>query len=314
MGDPKAAVAEEPAPHGDRINMGAYGGTPQASRGSEHVIYHVDALGGRDWNDGRSRARAFKTIQHAIDMAHDGDTVLVWPGVYVEEITFVRKAITVQSAADAAVLSGPDGFGASFYFAESSRSVLANFVITGCDQGVFCEGASPTLKNLTITGNRFGITAYSGSNPNIVNCIVWGNRDGDLWDCEARFSCLEQSVADKSRGNIRTNPLFADPERGDYHLKSQFGRYEAQFDRWVTDNVTSPCIDSGDSEEYPRSEPMPNGARVNMGAYGGTPFASKSSWPALDSTGQFGVVFDFDAAFDRDAALGSETIPAAPQR
>jgi hypothetical protein len=30
-GDPDSLVGEEPAPHGDRINMGAHGGTPQAS-------------------------------------------------------------------------------------------------------------------------------------------------------------------------------------------------------------------------------------------------------------------------------------------
>ena len=128
-----------------------------------------------------------------------------------------------------------------------------------------CEGASPTLKNLTVTGNPFGIAAYSGSNPHIINCILWGNSNGDLFDCEARFSCLQQSAADKNKGNIRTDPRFADPERGDYHLKSRYGRYEAQSDRWVTDTVNSPCIDAGDPEEYPRSEPMPNGARLNGG-------------------------------------------------
>lgn len=315
MGDPRASVAEEPAPHGDRINMGAYGGTPEASRGAEHVIYHVDAFGGRDdWNDGRSRNRAFRTIQHAINTASNGDTVLVWPGVYYEEIHFRSKAITVQSAADAAVLTSPGSFGASFYHAESSRSVLANFVIAGCDGGIYCQGASPTLKNLTITANRSGIEAYDGSDPRIINCILWGNSDADLAECEATFSCLQHSVADKGEGNIRTDPLFADPIRGDYHLKSSYGRYEAQSGRWVTDTDHSPCIDAGDPEEgYPRSEPMPNGARINMGAYGGGPFASKSSTPALDSVGQFGVVFDIDAVLGIDAALGNETVSAVPQ-
>lgn len=34
-GDPSSSVGDEPAPNGDRINMGAYGGTSQASEGSE---------------------------------------------------------------------------------------------------------------------------------------------------------------------------------------------------------------------------------------------------------------------------------------
>lgn len=281
-GDPTAPVGDEPAPNGNRINMGAYGGTRQASKGSEHFIYHVDAAGGRDWNNGLSRNRAFKTMQKGIDAARDGDTVLVWPGVYDEEITFMRKAISVQSAADAAVLRASGGYGASFYFAETSRSLLANFVITGCGGAVFCEGASPSLKNLTVVGNRFGIEAYSGSDPNIINCIVWDNTDGDLWDCKARYSCLQERYPDKAAGNIHVDPLFADPERGDYHLKSRYGRYVPLEDTWVTDDVTSLCIDAGDPEEYPRSERMPNGARINLGAYGGTPYASLSSWPPLD--------------------------------
>ncbi len=48
-----------------------------------------------------------RPIQQAINMAQDGDTVVVWPGVYQEEIRFKGKAITVQSAADAAVITAP---------------------------------------------------------------------------------------------------------------------------------------------------------------------------------------------------------------
>jgi len=224
----------------------------------------------------------------------------------------MRKAISVQSAADAAVLTASGGYGASFYFAETSRSLLANFVITGCGVGaVFCEGASPSLKNLTIVGNRFGIEAYSGSDPNIINCIVWDNTEGDLWDCKARYSCLQERYPDQAAGNIQVDPLFADPERGDYHLKSRYGRYVPVEDTWVTDDATSLCIDAGDPEEYPRSERMPNGARINLGAYGGTPYASLSSWPPLDEvwmTYWFAVAdasASFESLFQMDLPDGS---------
>jgi hypothetical protein len=45
---------------------------------------------------------------------------------------------------------------------------------------------------------------------------------------------------------------------------------------WVKDDVTSPCIDSGDPGSPVADEPFPNGGRINMGAYGGTAEASKS--------------------------------------
>jgi hypothetical protein len=47
-GDPSEPVGEEPPPNGDRINMGAYGGTRQASKGREHFVYHVDGTSGSD--------------------------------------------------------------------------------------------------------------------------------------------------------------------------------------------------------------------------------------------------------------------------
>ena len=43
------------------------------------------------------------TIQAAINAASNGDTVLVSPGTYFENINFIGKAITVKSASGPAV-------------------------------------------------------------------------------------------------------------------------------------------------------------------------------------------------------------------
>jgi hypothetical protein len=272
-GDPAVSVGEEPAPNGGRINMGAYGGTREASNGTDHAIFYVDAS--------RRREGAFTTIQEAIDTARDGDTVFVLPGVYRERLIFSRKAITVQSAGDAAVLTWPDDYAVSFYYAQSTCSVLANFVITGCGEAaILCDGASPTLKNLTVADNAAGVVAISGADPNIVNCILWYNNGADLSPyCRTHYSDVEGvKDADTKLGNIKAEPKFADRERGDYHLKSRAGRYVPLLDTWVQDTETSPCIDKGDPNEDWRGERVPNGGRIDMGAHGGTPFASLSPW------------------------------------
>ena len=55
------------------------------------------------------------------------------------------------------------------------------------------------------------------------------------------------------------------------------GRWDQKAKKWVKDAVNSPCIDAGDPKSEYKNEPKPNGSRINMGAYGNTPEASRSS-------------------------------------
>jgi hypothetical protein len=77
-------------------------------------------------------------------------------------------------------------------------------------------------------------------------------------------------------GNLDVEPLFADPSRRDYHLKSVAGRYDATSQSWVKDKATSPGIDAGDPTMDFNLEPSPNGGRVDMGCFGATEQASLS--------------------------------------
>lgn len=52
--------------------------------------WHVDNRNGSDASDGRSVETSFATIQHAVDAAKPGDTILVAPGVYHEHVIFRR--------------------------------------------------------------------------------------------------------------------------------------------------------------------------------------------------------------------------------
>jgi hypothetical protein len=75
---------------------------------------------------------------------------------------------------------------------------------------------------------------------------------------------------------MANDPLLVDPNGDDYHLKSHGGRWDADHQNWVLDDVTSPCIDAVDPASPVGGEPFPSGGKINMGAYGGTPEASKS--------------------------------------
>ena len=153
------------------------------------------------------------------------------------------------------------------------------------------NGAQPMLRSNTIAHNSAGFgagIACLSSQPTIEGCIVAYNEGAAGIACDAasdptvRYTCVfgntsaYQDMDDPtgSDGNIAADPLFADHGHSDYHLKSQSGRWHRGS--WVTDDVTSPCIDAGNPSISVVDEPAPNGGRLNMGAYAGTEYASKS--------------------------------------
>jgi len=282
-------------------NIRVYNYALDANEIFHYKTLHVDVERGNDNNNGSGRNAAYKTIQQAIDTADNSDTILVWPGVYNESINFRGKAITIKSAADAAVIRSPGSYAVKFYFGEQANSVLENFIIKDSEVGISVSNSSPTLKYLTIVNNNYAIDLWGYSLPHIESCILWNNTSGDIFTeaffPEITYSCIERAV--EGEGNISIEPLFVDPNIGDYHLRSQLGRYLSDQsgssgpkpENWVTDEDNSPCIDAGRATVNPMCESMPNGGRVNIGAYGGTPFASKSPWPLKADVNYNGQVF-----------------------
>ena len=122
------------------------------------------------------------TIQAAIDAAQNGDTVLVAPGTYNENLNFEGKAITVTSGAtsyaDAAttIINGTtDGPVVTFATNEPATAVLNGFTVqnghasaaSGLNGGgISISNASPTITNNIITNNiGCGIFVYNNASP-----------------------------------------------------------------------------------------------------------------------------------------------------
>ena len=126
------------------------------------------------------------TIQAAIDVAIDGDTVLVAPGTYHQRLDFHGKAITVASLAgpEQTIIDG-DGAGSvvSFRSGETRAAVLRGFTIRGGKSinfggGIYIASSSPTVRGNVITGNRSctGVGIYSSfGSPLIQANRITGN-------------------------------------------------------------------------------------------------------------------------------------------
>jgi hypothetical protein len=112
---------------------------------------------------------------------------------------------------------------------------------------------------------------------------------------DVNYSCIQGLTGGLGGvGNISSDPCFD----GDYHLKSEFGKWDSTRQSWVQDDVTSSCIDAGDPNMHWGSELWPHGRRINMGAYGGTIEASMSDSNAglLADVDNNGIVDFYDYA------------------
>ena len=143
-----------------------------------------------------------------------------------------------------------------FYNDDHCSPTVTNCILTGNDIGMYNEWAcDPTMTNCTLTGNDAGMINII-SDPTMTNCILWDNIDNMLnvsGSLTATYSLVEGGHT--GTGNIDADPLFVDPNNGDYHLQA-----------------CSPCINAGSNTPVVEPLDLDGNPRiiditVDMGAY-----------------------------------------------
>jgi len=141
-----------------------------------------------------SAEHPFDAIREGMDAAVNWDYVEIANGTYTgpgnKDLDFGGKAITVRSASGnpAACIIDIGGYGRGFVFHldEGPDSIVAgltirNGYVANRGGGVYCDFASPTITNCTISEGSArdggGLCCYFGS-PTLTNCTISGNTAG----------------------------------------------------------------------------------------------------------------------------------------
>jgi len=212
--------------------------------------------------------------QTIIDGSQNGSVVTFESG---EDSTAVLIGLIIQNGF---------GFGGGIFCSQSNPSLenitirnnTGGFNTSG--SGIYCIYSSPSLKNVTINNNSTvnvgggmalclnsnpslentticnnsagayggGICCISDSNPSLINCIHWNNIPQEIYCGLGTITAIYSDIQGgwEGEGNINVDPLFVDPENGDYHLTEY-----------------SPCIDAGN----PNSPFDPDGTIADIGAF-----------------------------------------------
>lgn len=158
----------------------------------------------------------FGTIQHAVNMATDGDTILVAAGTYTENLS-ITETLTLRGGyaisgtvwlppgtlvlpgAEATVINGSGAISQPVVNISAVGVVLDGFTITGgdgVDTGGVRAGVNTIIRNCLIHGN-------TGANEN------WGG--GGVVGCENSLIIIDSIIRDNqfsgdgAAGGVRTN-------------------------------------------------------------------------------------------------------------
>lgn len=130
----------------------------------------------------------------------------------------------------------------------------------------------------------------AADNYTFTNSIFWGNApNGDIdASCNSGCGAVKVSVTYSSvqtsyvnggvavafgDGNMApSDPLFVDPDKGDFHLQSTNGHWTP--DGYINDTAASPALAKGDPAAPVKDNPPRAGNRTELGAYGNTGEAS----------------------------------------
>ncbi|NIP25879.1 MAG: hypothetical protein GWN55_15570 [Phycisphaerae bacterium] len=141
--------------------------------------YYINAADGNDNNDGLSPQTAFATIQKGVNTAYDGDTIIVYPGLYTETINFLGKNIILKS-------TDPTNL-----YTVKSTTISGLIVFRGTEQ------ASCKLAGFDIKGNIFGFdwdidpNGDNHTHATISRCVLenlWTGCGRLIYACDGKIS------------------------------------------------------------------------------------------------------------------------------
>ena len=137
----------------------------------------------------------FNNIQDAINYSWHGDTVIVKPAVYDEDIYFNSRAITLRSedpndpnvvnSTIITIITAGSGYCVTFDFGECSNSVITGFTIAEAQGGILCYDSSPTItKNIIKDNSNYGIEGQYNAAPTISDNTITSNDGRGIYSCD----------------------------------------------------------------------------------------------------------------------------------
>ncbi|MCK4614009.1 MAG: right-handed parallel beta-helix repeat-containing protein, partial [Thermoplasmata archaeon] len=154
----------------------------EGTRGERGDVIYVDAENGDDVTGNGSSDKPYKTIRKGVNESSDGDTILVNPGNYTENVN-VNKTLTIKSTSgnpEDTVVSA-NNTAANVFEISMDWVNISGFKINGAtdEAGIYLnEREHCNIYNNSIENNRYGIYFHRSSDNTISDNNLSNNKYG----------------------------------------------------------------------------------------------------------------------------------------
>ncbi len=225
----------------------------------------------------------FTTIQTAIDIALDFDTVLVKEGTYHESIDFRGKKIIVKSEGGprlTIITNDPPADLVIFDENETRNSILEGFTLEGGSKSIYCTNAGPTIRRNILRDQSitdWASISLTGIAPALIeNNTIVNSQNGAISTFSTVAPVIRNNIIAFNRGyGIHTDDVEPELFYNDVYQNSNYNYYNFYY-AGIGDicadpllrvdcsiSYDSPCINAGDPDPAYND---PDGSRNDMGA------------------------------------------------
>jgi nitrous oxidase accessory protein len=142
----------------------------------------------------------YSTISAAVNAANAGDTILVSPGTYVENVVVDKPLKIVSTGGAQATLVKASDSSKEVFLLGSADITIQGFTVTGGNKGVSFGSSNCILTNCVVNGNVFGVYLAGATSNSVSNNNLNGNGFGIYLDGSSGNKLTNNSASNEKGG------------------------------------------------------------------------------------------------------------------
>ena len=185
----------------------------------------------------------YTSIQSAVNNANDGDTILIYPGTYMENVDVHKELIIISKSGDPGdTIVQADNPDDHVFHVNANNVTISGFNVTGGYYGIYFDNVQHNrISNNRLSNNTDGINLWHSCNNDLSNNIVKSNKrygiylfsscnNNDLVNNTAYANNIGIDLLDSSSNVLKNNAMFNNTHNFGVRIGTRDGNMQNDID------------------------------------------------------------------------------------